>query len=776
MADGDPDDTAKTLPWVIFDADNTLWDVESLYDEARRRLGRLLAPESDGRYSPEQVERLQDERDRELSSVYGYSGDRFRRSFEDTALVVLGTTDVAQLTPEQVDLVRACRDLARNVFEQRAQSYPGIVQTLKAIRAKGYRVGILTAGEEWVQTRRLQQASVGPFCDSVQIVPFKDEAGKALGIFCTNKRVEVARSWIVGDSLRSDIGPGNKVGLKTIHIPNRNWDGGSGADTVRPTYSADALSDVPRLIPALDQTPPAVGARVKPETLVHLVFEGGGAKGIAHIGALKALEEYPHIKVDRVVGSSAGAIMAALISSGYTADDLLKIKDGGCYGIFSDPVEEMLEINDLAMLDRVFWISKLGKLGLLAALIYGNLVLNNRHGILRSGRLADWIDRRLCQRFGKPAGNLTFADMEERGPVIVASDVSGQRISVLKWREHPANEQEVNINNMRIADAVTASAAIPVVFEHGLVPGEKVEIEAAAVDGGLLSNFPAWTFEEGREMPGERTPILGFSLVEKSPGNTDLLAFKSYLGAIASTVVGGVRTMETRGIEGLHTFPLRVSVSPYKFELSDDEKADAYQEGYDDARKHLSEEVALALAPKAQMTIILDEAINQLQDALDRHGSDQLEVLRWLPDQPVHIRSNIMRVTSLKRLRVTYSSSMSGDNDDDLELPLTSGATGIALKEREVMLTDMTDARYGYQEFRMTKYQQALVRPSLKTLISIPLIDGDEPVGVLSFDSDDDLLPCFQENDQLLEYMEKIGIAVLAMWKSVAGLPKSSCR
>src|SRR4051812_11447494 len=51
------------------------------------------------------------------------------------------------------------------------------------------------------------------------------------------------------------------------------------------------------------------------------IFEGGGAKGLAHIGALKAAEE-DRVNFVGVGGTSAGAIVAALVAAGYTADEL----------------------------------------------------------------------------------------------------------------------------------------------------------------------------------------------------------------------------------------------------------------------------------------------------------------------------------------------------------------------------------------------------------------------------------------------------------------------
>ncbi|MBU3261728.1 patatin-like phospholipase family protein [Roseovarius sp. PS-C2] len=54
------------------------------------------------------------------------------------------------------------------------------------------------------------------------------------------------------------------------------------------------------------------------------VFEGGGAKGVAHAGVLKAIEEINEFKVQGYAGTSAGAIVAALAASGWSADELFE--------------------------------------------------------------------------------------------------------------------------------------------------------------------------------------------------------------------------------------------------------------------------------------------------------------------------------------------------------------------------------------------------------------------------------------------------------------------
>ena len=55
-----------------------------------------------------------------------------------------------------------------------------------------------------------------------------------------------------------------------------------------------------------------------------VVFSGGGALGLAHIGAIKALEEYG-IEPRYVAGSSMGAIIGVMYAAGYTADEIMEI-------------------------------------------------------------------------------------------------------------------------------------------------------------------------------------------------------------------------------------------------------------------------------------------------------------------------------------------------------------------------------------------------------------------------------------------------------------------
>lgn len=78
-----------------------------------------------------------------------------------------------------------------------------------------------------------------------------------------------------------------------------------------------ALTAVLAILPAV------MSAQERPQS-VGLVLSGGGAKGVAHIGVIKALEEND-IPIDYITGTSMGAIVGGLYAAGYTPDEMLDL-------------------------------------------------------------------------------------------------------------------------------------------------------------------------------------------------------------------------------------------------------------------------------------------------------------------------------------------------------------------------------------------------------------------------------------------------------------------
>lgn len=215
--------------WVIFDADNTLWDIEHLYDKARKELIDYVSKRG---FSKEEVEKFQRQRDRQLVETYGYSACRFARSFEDTVVSFLG---------DDKNSIIHCRSIALDVFEKKAETSPGLDNLLPLIK-KYFKVGIVTAGERWVQERRLSDFHLIHLIDQVTVVEEKN--CEAFLQFAEQNEVYIGKSWIVGDSLKSDIIPAKRAGFKAVHYDNHNWVENEHVTGFEPDYKVSHLNEL----------------------------------------------------------------------------------------------------------------------------------------------------------------------------------------------------------------------------------------------------------------------------------------------------------------------------------------------------------------------------------------------------------------------------------------------------------------------------------------------------------------------------------------------------
>ncbi|HEY8122645.1 MAG TPA: patatin-like phospholipase family protein, partial [Myxococcota bacterium] len=77
---------------------------------------------------------------------------------------------------------------------------------------------------------------------------------------------------------------------------------------------------------ALAQPAPEAAQPAKGRPRVGLVLSGGGARGIAHIGVLRVLEQH-RVPVDLITGTSMGSIIGGLYAAGYSPDEMEKIVD-----------------------------------------------------------------------------------------------------------------------------------------------------------------------------------------------------------------------------------------------------------------------------------------------------------------------------------------------------------------------------------------------------------------------------------------------------------------
>lgn len=140
------------------------------------------------------------------------------------------------------------------------------------------------------------------------------------------------------------------------------------------------------LLVLLSLAVPSSSAKSPPDTSppgVALVLAGGGARGLAHIGFLKALEEN-NIRVSSIAGTSMGAIMAGLYACGYSAHQLDSLTSGMDWAyLFSSSSESRMT----PLPDRIRGRQDLINLSLqgLTPTLPGSAVSNMRIGFLLSG-------------------------------------------------------------------------------------------------------------------------------------------------------------------------------------------------------------------------------------------------------------------------------------------------------------------------------------------------------------------------------------------------------
>src|SRR5690349_7661954 len=118
-----------------------------------------------------------------------------------------------------------------------------------------------------------------------------------------------------------------------------------------------------------------------------IVLEGGGVKGIGLVGAYKELRDAGY-KPSRVAGTSAGAIVGALIASGMEADEMVTV---------------MKELDYTKFRDEGF-LDRLGVAGKSASFVF-------EKGIYEGKFLRDWLAQQL-EKFGVR----TFADLKLTEP------------------------------------------------------------------------------------------------------------------------------------------------------------------------------------------------------------------------------------------------------------------------------------------------------------------------------------------------------------------------
>ena len=217
---------------------------------------------------------------------------------------------------------------------------------------------------------------------------------------------------------------------------------------------------------------------------IGIALAGGGIRGIAHAGVLKALEEHK-IKIDAIGGTSAGSIVAALYAMGY--------KPYYIYVLFKKYAKEIINIGNGPIINGI-----------------GNFVKNKKIGM--SGFNDGTSLEKMCNELASRKNIRVISDIK-MPLVIPAVDISEAKEYIFTNCAPKNNINDEYITEIEIGKAVRASSSFPAFF----CPCEFKK--HMFMDGGALDNIPILPL---KEIYNQKIIAVNFKADEVEP-NSDIM-------------------------------------------------------------------------------------------------------------------------------------------------------------------------------------------------------------------------------------------------------------
>ncbi|MCP2042773.1 patatin-like phospholipase family protein [Pontibacter sp. HSC-36F09] len=302
----------------------------------------------------------------------------------------------------------------------------------------------------------------------------------------------------------------------------------------------------------------------------NLAFEGAGIRGIAYAGVIDELERHGKLQgIEKVGGTSAGAITAMMVSLGYTSEEIADIVSSTQFRKFND--------------GRFMFVG-------------GFVRMHKLYGWYRGDKFMDWTAKLIEEKTGNP--DITFQELSALGYkdlYITATSLNKQRLLIFSRENYP---------NMKVRDAVRISISIPLYFKAVFIdsdgkvykkPGEGQDLDVV-VDGGVIGNFPITMFDSvvadatGRKQRIPNKGTIGIRVdsdlqIEEDANTrelvpTDIRNLNDYIAALYTLVIENLNRNELTEADWARTISVSsVDISPRIRKMSKEEKNSLIQSG-----------------------------------------------------------------------------------------------------------------------------------------------------------------------------------------------------
>lgn len=526
-----------------------------------------------------------------------------------------------------------------------------------------------------------------------------------------------------------------------------------------------------------------------PSRPIFAIFEGGGAKGVAHVGALQAVQENG-LEIIGVAGTSAGALLAVLAAIGLEANDIMSGTDPAA-NIISQQGQTPIGLLGACQWTKFQRLLRRGKFALVTSAIFGAVLgsaispriigtlldLNDNLGHFSAEEIEKFVNQVIRDRLATIKSEaaidlpipdrVTFADLAGGWPTvvplkIVVTDVDHGTLEIFDALSTP---------NVFVSEAVAASISIPLVFKPASIPSFR---PGRFADGGLVSNLPIWGFAE-EKLGYERenftrppVPIVGFSLGAPVAGTDPAVSpvgFVTYLKRLLYAALQGSQGTAGRFLDDVIVIPLESPLDMLAFDAGWEAFRKSREAGYISANRHL--QFILDVKPdriRSELQTIRDATRRSLDRLRKTNGKAPVE----------KIRVNLIRPFGARSLRVMESLHMEDDADDRLLLDRRGRGAAEAFRMRGLRVFRLGRAFNNPQAEFMTKYERALIRSTVNTVVCVPIFRDlaawnleesarPEPAGILTIDSDDTIYKEAQDSELLNMLVQQSAILYAAV-------------
>jgi putative hydrolase of the HAD superfamily len=192
---------------LIIDADDTLWENNIYFERAFEEFVEFLGHST---MTPEQVREVLDDLEAANAKIHGYGSKNFGRNLQQ----VFEHLCERQVSQEDLETVKS---FAERILDQEIEIIEGVPETLEYLAGR-HDLTLFTKGHPEEQKLKVDRSGLGVYFGHLAIVKEKDAASYRKLV--TERRMDPSRTWMIGNSPKSDINPALEAGLNAVFVPH----------------------------------------------------------------------------------------------------------------------------------------------------------------------------------------------------------------------------------------------------------------------------------------------------------------------------------------------------------------------------------------------------------------------------------------------------------------------------------------------------------------------------------------------------------------------------